>query len=111
HYLRGLEGTTLVQGSGALLPFADQSFDLVLTSAVILHNPPEIAERIRREIVRVARRWAAHNEDTDITYNRFGYDTAAWYREKAVTLAEVGPIPVEPDGHATQFCVAVVAAR
>ena len=63
------------------LPFADGAFDLVLTSAVILHNPPPVAERIRREVVRVARRWAAHNEDTDVTYNRFGYDTAAWYRE------------------------------
>ena len=32
------------------LPFADHSFDMVVTSAVILHNPPAIAERIRREV-------------------------------------------------------------
>ena len=53
----------------------------VVTSAVILHNAPPVAEAIRREVVRVARRFAAHNEDLDVTYNRYGYDTAAWYLE------------------------------
>jgi SAM-dependent methyltransferase len=105
-YLDGPDGITLVQGSGDGLPFPDGAFDLVFTSAVILHNPPDSAERIRREVVRVARRWAAHNEDTDVTYNRFGYDTAAWYRAEGIPLAECGPIPVEPDGPPSQFCVA-----
>lgn len=105
-YLQDLDGIALVLGSGAALPFADQSFDLVLTSAVILHNPPEWAERIRREVVRVARRFAAHNEDTDVTYNRYGYDTAAWYRAAAIPLAEVSPIPADLDASITQFCVA-----
>ena len=88
------------------LPFADGSFDLVLTSAVILHNPPTIAERIRREVVRVSRHYTAHNEDTDVSYNRFGYDTAAWYAERGIALAECGPMPAEPDSSASQFCVA-----
>jgi SAM-dependent methyltransferase len=105
-YLDDLDGVTLVHGSGDALPFPDASFDLVFTSAVILHNPPEVAGRIRAEVLRVARRWAAHNEDTDVTYNRFGYDTAAWYRERGVPLAECGPIPVEPGGPPSQFCVA-----
>ena len=104
--LDGLGRIDLVLGSGAALPFPDRSFDLVLTSAVILHNPPPVAERIRREVLRVARRWAAHNEDTDVTYNRFGYDTAAWYRSRGVPVAESGMIPTEPDPSATQFCVA-----
>jgi SAM-dependent methyltransferase len=107
-YLAGLDGIALVQGSGMELPFPDGAFDLVFTSAVILHNPPAEAEQIRREILRVARRWTAHNEDTDVTYNRFGYDTAAWYRERGHALAECGPIPVEPDGPPSQFCVAEV---
>jgi SAM-dependent methyltransferase len=105
-YLAGLDGIDLILGSGAELPFPDRSFDLVLTSAVILHNPPRAAERIRREVVRVSRRFAAHNEDTDVTYNRFGYDTAAWYLAAGIALAESGPIATEPPGSPSQFCVA-----
>ena len=105
-YLDGDSDIHLVQGAGHRLPFADQSFDLILTSAVILHNPPEVAERIRLEILRVARRWAVHNEDLDITYNRYGYDTAAWYRDRGYYLLEAGPIPVDPAGVPSQFSVA-----
>ncbi len=110
-YLEGQSGITLVHGSGDRLPFPDGAFDLVLTSAVILHNPPEIAERMRREVARVARRWAAHNEDLNVSYNRYGYDTAAWYAERGILLAESGPIPVEPDGPPSQFCVANLCRR
>jgi len=108
-YLDGVGRIDLVLGSGLELPFPDRSFDLVLTSAVILHNPPAAAERIRREVLRVARRYAAHNEDTDVSYNRYGYDTAAWYRSAGLTLAESGPIPTEPAPSPSQFCVAEVA--
>lgn len=110
-YLGGLDRIDLALASGARLPFEDGSFDLVLTSAVILHNPPPLAEAIRREVLRVARRWAAHNEDTDVSYNRFGYDTADWYMAEGLPLAESGPIPVEPEGSATQFCVAALWRR
>ena len=72
---------------------------------MILHNPPAAAEAIRREVVRVAGRFAAHNEDTDVTYNRYGYDTAAWYRAAGIPLAESGPIPTAPRT-TSQFCVA-----
>lgn len=104
----GAGEVALARGDGARLPFGDDSFDLVLTSAVILHNPPAVAERIRREVARVARRWAAHNEDTDESYNRYGYDTGAWYRSAGLPLAECGPIPL-PDAResaSSQFCVA-----
>jgi SAM-dependent methyltransferase len=106
-YLAGLPGIVLVQAAGDRLPFPDDSFDLVLTSAVILHNPPEAAERIRREVLRVARRWAAHNEDVDVSYNRFGYDTASWYRERGIAVIEESAIPVVGESEPpTQFCVA-----
>ncbi|RUL86767.1 class I SAM-dependent methyltransferase [Tautonia sociabilis] len=109
-HLDGLGGVSLCLGDGQRLPFPDSSFDLVLTSAVILHNAPEVAERIRLEAIRVARRWVAHNEDTDESYNRFGYDTAAWYRGAGIRLAECGPIPVgSADEIArSQFCVAAL---
>ena len=105
-YLDGLDRIELVLASGTDIPFADRSFDLVLTSAVILHNPPAAAERIRREVIRVCHRFAAHNEDTDVSYNRFGYDTAAWYRAAVLPLAESGPIPTDPEPAHSQFCVA-----
>ncbi len=107
-YLEGIEHVALVLGAGFRLPFPDNAFDLVLTSAVILHNPPPAAVAIRREVLRVARRFAAHNEDTDVTYNRYGYDTAAWYRAAGVPLLEAGPIPTDPPGSPSQFCVAEV---
>ncbi len=79
---------------------------MVVTSAVILHNPPRAAEQIRREVLRVARRFAAHNEETSRSYNRYGYDTAEWYRNQGISLVESGPIPVDPDPATSQFCVA-----
>lgn len=103
-YLDGVDGVELALASGTRLPFADRSFDLVVTSAVILHNAPSVAEAIRLEVARVARRFAAHNEDLDVTYNRYGYDTAAWYRDRGFPLLEVGPIPSAP--YESQFSVA-----
>lgn len=107
HYLAGLDRIDLILAPGDELPFDDQSFDLVLTSAVILHNPPEVAEAIRREVLRVSKRFVAHNEDTDLSYNRYGYDTAAWYRGQDLPLSEVGEIPVGSSAEraASQFCV------
>jgi SAM-dependent methyltransferase len=108
-YVHGLRGIELVLASGAELPFVDGAFDMVLTSALILHNPPTAAEAIRCEVVRIARRFAVHNEDTDVSYNRYGYDTAAWYRAAGIALAESGPIPIptEPGPASSQFCVAL----
>lgn len=103
-YLDGVPGIALILASGQRLPFPDRSFDLVLTSAVILHNPPSDADRIRGEVIRVARRFAAHNEDTDVTYNRYGYDTAAWYQEAGYRVLESSAIPCAPAN--SQFCVA-----
>ena len=105
-YLAGYTGITPLLSSGVDLPFPDNSFDLVVTSAVILHNPPAEAERIRNEILRVGRRFAAHNEEMGFSYNRYGYDTAAWYRGRGFPLMECGPIPMDLDPATSQFCVA-----
>ncbi len=107
-YLGADGGIGLVLGRGEQLPFPDGSFDMVVTSAVILHNPPPVAERLRREILRVSRRFAAHNEETSISYNRYGYDTAAWYRDRGIELVESGPIPADADRRSSQFCVAML---
>jgi SAM-dependent methyltransferase len=108
-FLSPVSSIALVLGRAEQLPFPDRSFDMVLTSAVILHNPPHAAEAIRNEVLRVARRFTAHNEETDSSYNRYGYDTVAWYRTRGIELAESGPIPMDPDQEASQFCVAALA--
>ena len=110
-YLGPDDGIELLLGRGEYLPFPDGAFDMVVTSAVILHNPPPVAECIRREVLRVSRRFAAHNEETSVSYNRFGYDTAAWYRDRGIELAECGPIPADPDPRSSQFCVAALQPR
>jgi SAM-dependent methyltransferase len=110
-YLAGLDGIALALASGESLPFPDGAFDLVLTSAVILHNPPAAAERIRCEVMRVARRWAAHNEETDVSYNRYGYDMALWYRNAGIPLVECRPIPADSEPSSSQFCVAALWHR
>lgn len=110
-FLVETRGVELILARGEALPFADRSFDMVVTSAVVLHNPPALAERIRREVVRVARRYTAHNEETNHSYNRYGYDTSAWYRSRGIALLECGPIPMDPDPDASQFCVADLSAR
>jgi SAM-dependent methyltransferase len=108
HFLSGGDARSLVLGRGERLPFPDQTFDMVVTSAVILHNPPPVAEQMRIELLRVARRFIAHHEETNASYNRYGYDTGAWYRRQGIALAESGPIPMDPDAMTSQFCVAVV---
>ncbi|QEH33696.1 hypothetical protein OJF2_22020 [Aquisphaera giovannonii] len=105
-FLGGLARVDVALASGTRLPFIDGAFDMVVTSAVILHNPPPQAEQIRREILRVARRFAAHNEETSVSYNRYGYDTAAWYRGEGLDLVECGPIPADLEPESSQFCVA-----
>ena len=39
-YLEGIDGIDVLLAGGDRLPFADGAFDMVVTSAVILHNPP-----------------------------------------------------------------------
>jgi SAM-dependent methyltransferase len=107
-FLGGRREIALILSRGEHLPFPDRSFDMVVTSAVILHNPPAVAEHVRCEILRVARRFAAHNEETNVTYNRYGYDTAAWYRARGIFLAESRPIPMDLDANSSQFCVALL---
>lgn len=108
-YLKNDGPIPLFLAEGERLPFADQSFDLVFTSAVVLHHPAEVADRIRLELLRVARRFVAHNEDTDVSYNRYGHDTAGWYRARGIPLAESGPLPIlgDPLAPSSQFCVAI----
>ncbi len=94
----------LLEADAAKLPFRDKSFDLVLTSAVIMHNPEPQARAILAEIQRVGRRIAAHNEDTDVTFTRHGYDLGKTYQAMGLKVLESDRIPLQdvPENH-TQF--------
>jgi hypothetical protein len=48
---------TQVQGSGAALPFADQSFDVVMAVDTLEHIPPEKRTAFVRELTRVAAKY------------------------------------------------------
>ena len=93
----------LIEGDAARLPFRDKSFDLVLTSAVIMHNAEPQAQQIIHEILRVGKRYVAHNEDTNVTFKRRGYDMCKTYKKMGIKILESGPIELNPPVSNTQF--------
>lgn len=95
----------LVEADGAALPFRDKSFDAALSSAVILHNKFPNARRIISEMIRVSRKYLVHNEDTDVTFTRYGYDLKKTYEKMGFKIVDSKQIPVAPDPAITQFTV------
>jgi len=95
----------LVEADGAQLPFGDKTFDVVLSSAVILHNEYEKAKRMIAEMIRVSRRYLVHNEDTDVTFSRFGYDMKKTYEKMKLKILKSQEIPVATNPAMTQFTI------
>ena len=50
-------GFRVTKSAAASLPYADGAFDLVYTSALLIHIAPEELAAVQREIARVSRRW------------------------------------------------------
>lgn len=94
-----------IEADAEILPFADKSFDVVLSSAVILHNEFEKAKKIIAEVIRVSRKYIVHNEDTDVTFSRYGYDMRKTYEKMNFKLVKSVQIPTAPDPAITQFTV------
>ena len=109
-YLAG-EAPPLIEADGAHLPFRDKSFDLVLSSAVILHNEYEKARRIIAEMIRVGRKYLVHNEDTNVTSSRFGYDMKRTYEKMGLKILQSREIPDAPDPAVTQFTIVELPSR
>lgn len=103
-YLRGLQ-LALIESDAEQLPFRAGSFDVVLSSAVILHNEPEKARRILSELIRVGRRYLVFNEDTDLTFSRYGYDMKKSFESMGFKILHSGPIPSVEDSRNTQFTI------
>lgn len=97
-----------VEADAAKLPFEDKSFDAVMSSAVILHNEYPKAQRIVWEMIRVGRKFLIHNEDTDVTFSRYGYDLTKTYRAMNFKIIVSKQIPCSQDAEHTQFTVAEI---
>ena len=100
----------LVEADGASLPFPDNSFDLVFSSAVVLHNEKRQARRILSEMIRTSRGLILHNEDKNTSSTRFAYNLGAFYRELGFTILKNTQIPVASDPAKTQFLVVQFSA-
>lgn len=100
----------LTEADASDLPFQDKSFDVVLSSAVILHNRYHKAQRILSEMIRVSRRYLVHNEDMDVTFSRFGYDMNKTYERLHFRILACLPIPSAPDPSKTQFVIVEIPA-
>ena len=110
-YLRTKDIKNLICADAEFLPFLDNSFDLVFTSAVIMHNPPETAEKIRNEILRVSKRYIAHNEDKNISPTRWSYDYGDIYEQIGLKILKHCKIPCAPSPEITQFIVAEIPEK
>jgi len=110
-FLNESDASRLMQSDAMRLPFKDKSFDLVFSSAVILHNPPKVAKRIVDEIARVSKRYIVHNEDRGVSYTRWDYDYGRIYKEKKFRILKNEKIPCAPDPEITQFIVADITGE
>lgn len=97
-----------VESDASQLPYENKSFDAVMSSAVILHNEYPKAQKIIFEIIRVSRKYVIHNEDTDITFSRFGYDMTKTYRAMGFKIITSENIPCSQDPAHTQFTIAEI---
>jgi SAM-dependent methyltransferase len=103
--LLGDRGPVLIEADAETLPFRDKTFDVVLSSAVILHNQFEKAKKIISEMIRVGRKYLVHNEDTDITFSRYGYDMRKTYVKMGFKIVKSIMIPCTSDPSITQFAI------
>ena len=73
---------------GVRLPYADQSFDLVLAARTILHVPPARVRQYLDEQIRVARRWiyVLTNNIATASPHCFNHDYTRLFEEAGLTV-------------------------
>ncbi|MBI3313353.1 MAG: class I SAM-dependent methyltransferase [Candidatus Omnitrophica bacterium] len=103
-YCAGLD-LKLIEADGSQIPLKSKSFDLVFSSAVILHNDYKKAQRMIAEMIRLSRKFIAHNEDTDVTFSRYGYDMKKTYEKLGFKIHQSCQIPCANQPEITQFTV------
>ncbi|MFH0983970.1 MAG: class I SAM-dependent methyltransferase [Candidatus Omnitrophota bacterium] len=100
----------VAEADAEFLPFKDKSFDVVMSSAVILHNKHPKAKRIIAEMIRVSRKYLVHNEDMDITFSRYGYNLTKTYAAMGFKIVASKEIPCSQDPEHTQFTIAEISS-
>ena len=70
-----------------------------------MHNEKRKAKKIISEMIRVSRKYLVHNEDTDVTFSRYGYDMKKTYEAMNFRVVNSQPIPDAPDPSITQFTI------
>lgn len=101
-------GLAVDYGTADTIPYYDTAFDLVFTSGVLIHVPPDHLNAALRELIRVSRRYLlaieyAADEDTEVPYR--GLDDMLWkrdyghhYTQAGVTQIATGAGPKGFDG-------------
>lgn len=82
---------TVVQGLAENLPFEDESFDMVFTSGLLIHIPPENLSTVMKEMVRCAKRYIWGYEyyspfEEEVEYH--GQHNMLWRRDYAALFRE-----------------------
>jgi len=83
---QSLPDADLRVGAGTSLPFADLSFDLVFTSAVLIHVPPTDLGHVMDEAYRVAKKWIwglEYFSEKPVTVTYRGNTGLLWKRDFA----------------------------
>lgn len=101
-----LEKIPLAEADAARLPFLDNSFELVFSSAVILHNPKKQARQILSEMIRTSRGYLLHNEDKNVSSTRYTYNLPSFYKALGFEILRQEQIPVAANPANTQFLIA-----
>ena len=87
----------LVVGDVNDLPFKDKSFDIVLSDGVLIYTTPEEIEKVKSEMIRVARKAIVlvefHSEGLDtkgeITFSHWGRNYEKLFSEYKVKLIKI----------------------
>jgi len=95
----------VVEADAEAIPFDNKSYEMAFSSAVILHNDYKKAQKIISEMIRVSTRYIAHNEDTDVTFSRYGYDLKKTYEALGFKVLDSKQIPCANEPEITQFTV------
>lgn len=100
----GTSQVTFFERAGQDLGFEDGSFELVLTTVVLLHVPPEDIEQVIGELVRVSGRWILINEYSSVDLDRlqrwptmehvFLHDYRACFERAGARLRHVRQVPL-----------------
>lgn len=96
-YLKGDKVELYHYKEGELLPFKDNSFDVVFSIGVLCMCYPEVMNKLRKEMIRVSKKYVIHDEDLTIHGPRFfGYNLAEIYKKENYKIKSVESHPIIP---------------